>query len=195
MHLLKKYPVVTMLTVICFLFAIATQINRGMYDMFSYHSVPKHFWQYFSGAFMHGSEIAPAWFLWVHLSMNLLMIIPFGILLEKNMGTKTTFWVFLIALIMCSVMFQILMHGKDEVATGISAIGYAFVAGGVVQICKSWKHYSVKCKVIYIFLCSLAIVMLLPMITGWISTCLHISGILSYFIVDFITKKVFAKQY
>ena len=144
---------------------------------------------------MHGSEIAPAWFLWVHLSMNLLMIIPFGILLEKNMGTKTTFWVFLIALIMCSVMFQILLHGKDEVATGISAIGYAFVAGGVAQICKSWKHYSVKCKVIYIFLCSLAIVMLLPMITGWTSTCLHISGILSYFIVDFIAKKVFAKQY
>ncbi|MDE6906333.1 MAG: rhomboid family intramembrane serine protease [Lachnospiraceae bacterium] len=194
MNLIKKYPVVTMLTVICLLFAIATQINSGMYDMFSFHSIPKHFWQYFSGAFMHGSEIAPAWFLWVHLIMNFLMIIPFGILLEKNKGSKITFWVFFVALIMCSVAFQILLHGKDEVATGISAIGYAFVTGGVAQICRLWKCYSVKSRIIYILLCLLAVIMLLPMITGWVSTCLHISGIISYFIVHIIAERAHIKR-
>lgn len=194
MSLLKKYPVVTMLTVICLLFAIATQINSGMYDMFSFHSMPEHIWQYFSGAFMHGNEIAPAWFLWVHLFMNFLMIIPFGTLLEKNKGSKVTFWVFFVALVMCSVTFQILMHGKDEVATGISAIGYAFVAGGVVQIRRLWKSYSVKCRMIYILLFILAVIMLLPMITGWVSTCLHISGIVSYYIVHIIAERTHTKR-
>ena len=81
MNQIKKYPVVLILTIICIVFALATQVNDGMYDLFSFHSMPTYFWQYFSGTFMHGSKGATSWFLWVHLFLNLLMIIPFGILL------------------------------------------------------------------------------------------------------------------
>lgn len=189
----KKYLVVLILTIICIVFALATQVNDGMYDLFSFHSMPTYFWQYFSGTFMLGSKGAPSWFLWVHLFLNLLMIIPFGILLEKNVGSKITFSTFLISMIVCSVSFQILLYGKDEVATGISAVGYAFVAGGVIQLYKSWKIYSFKVKAFFIVLCVLAMIMLLPMITGWISTCLHISGIISYFVVYGIDRLIHLK--
>lgn len=52
--------------------------------------------------FMHGSKGAPLWFLWVHLFMNYLMIIPFGSVLEAKTGSKNTFFVFIAAMLLQS---------------------------------------------------------------------------------------------
>ena len=46
-------------------------------------------------------------------------------------------------------------------------------------------EYSIKTKGLYIILISLSLIMLLPIITGWMSTLMHLSGIISYFIVYF----------
>ena len=86
-YLLKKYPVVITLASVCLLFAVATSFYGGMYDLFAFHSKPIYIWQYISGTFMHGSKGAPLWFLWVHLFMNYLMIIPFGCILEAKAGS------------------------------------------------------------------------------------------------------------
>ena len=53
MNILKKYPVITSITMICLLFAIITSFNAQMYDLFSFHSKPVYIWQYFSGTFMY----------------------------------------------------------------------------------------------------------------------------------------------
>lgn len=193
-NLLKKYPVVITLTLVCLLLAIATSFYQGMYDLFAFHSKPIYIWQYISGTFMHGSKGAPLWFLWVHLFMNYLMIIPFGCILEAKTGSKNTFIVFIAAMLLSSVTFQVLLYGQDELACGISAVGYAFVTGGIVNMCNSWKTYSVKIRVLYFILCVLSAIMLLPMITGWISTCLHLSGIISYFAIHFIIQGIEAKK-
>lgn len=182
-YLTEKYPVIVSLTLICFLFAVITSCYEGMYDLFAFHSKPAYIWQYFSGTFMHGSKIAPSWFLWVHLFMNYLMIIPFGSILEAKTGSRNAFFVFIAAMLLSSITFQILLHGQDEQACGISAVGYAFVAGGIMNMRSSWKTYPVKIRIAYLILCILALIMLLPVITGWISTCLHLSGILSYFAI------------
>ena len=192
-NLLKKYPVVITLTLVCLLFAIATSFYEGMYDLFAFHSKPIYIWQYISGTFMHGSKGAPLWFLWVHLFMNYLMIIPFGGVLEAKAGSKNTFFVFIAAMLLSSITFQVLLYGQDELACGISAVGYAFVIGGIVNMRNSWKTYSVRIRILYFILCALAMIMLLPMITGWISTCLHLSGIISYFVVYFIIRGFEAK--
>ena len=68
-------------------------------------------------------------------------------------------------------------------ATGISAVGYAFVTGGVLILPKMWKEFSLTVKWFYLFLIFLSGLMLLPAITGWISTLLHLSGIVSYLLV------------
>ena len=187
-NLREKYPVVITLTLICLLFAIVTSFYEGMYDLFAFHSKPTYIWQYISGTFMHGSKGAPLWFLWVHLFLNYLMIIPFGCVLEANTGPKNTFIVFIAAMLLSSITFQVLLYGQDELACGISAGGYGFVIGGIMNMRSSWKTYSVKIHILYFILCALAVIMLLPMITGWISTCLHLSGIISYFVVYFITR-------
>ena len=183
-NILKTYPVVSTLTFICLLLGILTSIyGNAMYDLLAFHSKPVYYWQYMSGTLMHGSKGAPLWFLWVHLFLNGLMILPFGGLLERKIGSKHVLLVFLTATVISSIVFHFLTLGQKIQATGISAVGYAFITGGVILLPKIWKEFSCTAKLCYLFLILLSSLMLLPMITGWISTFLHLSGIASYFLV------------
>ena len=183
-NILKTYPVVSTLTFICLLLGILTSIyGNAMYDLLAFHSKPVYYWQYMSGTLMHGSKGAPLWFLWVHLFLNGLMILPFGGLLERKRGSKHVLLVFVTATVISSIAFHFLTQGQKIQATGISAIGYAFITGGVILLPNIWKEFSCTVKLYYLFLILLASLMLLPMITGWISTWLHLSGIASYLLV------------
>ena len=183
-NILKTYPVVSTLTFICLLLGILTSIyGDPMYDLLAFHSKPVYYWQYMSGTLMHGSKGAPLWFLWVHLFLNGLMILPFGGLLEREKGSKHVLLVFVTATVISSIAFHFLTQGQKIQATGISAIGYAFITGGVILLPNIWKEFSCTVKLYYLFLILLASLMLLPIITGWISTCLHLSGIASYLLV------------
>lgn len=183
-NILKTYPVVSTLTFICLLLGILTSIyGNAMYDLLAFHSKPVYCWQYMSGTLMHGSKGAPLWFLRVHLFLNGLMILPFGGLLERKRGSKHILLVFVTATVISSIAFHFLTQGQKIQATGISAVGYAFVTGGVILLPNIWKEFSCTVKLYYLFLILIASLMLLPMITGWISTWLHLSGIASYLLV------------
>lgn len=183
-NILKTYPVVSTLTFICLFLGILTSIyGNPMYDLLAFHSKPVYYWQYMSGTLMHGSKGAPLWFLWVHLFLNGLMILPFGGLLERKRGSKHVLLVFVTATVVSSIAFHFLTQGQKIQATGISAVGYAFITGGVILLPNIWKEFSCTVKLYYLFLILLASLMLLPMITGWISTWLHLSGIASYLLV------------
>ena len=183
-NILKTYPVVSTLTFICLLLGILTSIyGNAMYDLLAFHSKPVYYWQYMSGTLMHGSKGAPLWFLWVHLFLNGLMILPFGGLLERKRGSKHVLLVFVTTTVISSIAFHFLTQGQKIQATGISAVGYAFITGGVILLPNIWKEFSCTVKLYYLFLILLASLMLLPMITGWISTWLHLSGIASYLLV------------
>lgn len=183
-NILKTYPVVSTLTFICLFLGILTSIyGNPMYDLLAFHSKPVYYWQYMSGTLMHGSKGAPLWFLWLHLFLNGLMILPFGGLLERKRGSKHVLLVFVTATVISSIAFHFLTQGQKIQATGISAVGYAFITGGVILLPNIWKEFSCTVKLYYLFLILLASLMLLPMITGWISTWLHLSGIASYLLV------------
>ena len=111
------------------------------------------------------------------------MILPFGGLLERNRGSRQVLIVFVTATVLSSIVFHFLTQEQDIQATGISAVGYAFVTGGVLILQNMWKEYSLSVKLFYLFLVFLSGLMLLPAITGWISTWLHLSGIASYLLV------------
>ena len=187
-NILKTYPVVSTLTFICLLLGILTSIyGNAMYDLLAFHSKPVYYWQYMSGTLMHGSKGAPLWFLWVHLFLNGLMILPFGGLLERKRGSKHVLLVFVTATVISSIAFHFLTQGQKIQATGISAVGYAFVTGGVMLLPNVWKEFSRTVKWLYLFLIFLSSLMLLPVITGWISTLLHVSGIVSYLGVSILS--------
>lgn len=178
---------VSILVVICLLLGILTTFwGSVMYDLFAFHSKPIYCWQYFSGTFMHGSKEAPVWFIWFHLVLNTLMLLPFGGLLEYKRGSKYVFLVFITSMVISSIVFHILTQNQEIQASGISAIGYAFVTGGVMNMFSIWKNFNLGLKLFYILLIVLSLTMLLPNITGWISTFLHMSGIASYIMVSSI---------
>ena len=188
-RILKTYPVVSTLSLTCLLLGLLTSFyGDAMYDLLAFHSKPVYTWQYVSGTLMHGSKGAPVWFLWVHLLLNGLMILPFGGLLERKRGSRQVLLVFVTATVLSSIVFHLLTQGQDIQATGISAVGYAFVTGGVLILPNMWKEYSLSVKLFYLFLVFLSGLMLLPAITGWISTWLHLSGIASYLLVFFGSK-------
>ena len=183
-RILKTYPVVSTLSLTCFFLGLLTFFyGDAMYDLLAFHSKPVYGWQYVSGTLMHGSKGAPTWFLWVHLCLNGLMILPFGGLLERKRGSKQVLIVFVTAIVFSSIVFHLLTRGQDIQAIGISAVGYAFVTGGVLILPKMWKEFSLTVKWFYLFLIFLSGLMLLPAITGWISTLLHLSGVVSYLLV------------
>ena len=192
-RILKTYPFVSTLSLTCFFLGLLTSFyGDAMYDLLAFHSKPVYGWQYVSGTLMHGSKGAPVWFLWVHLLLNGLMILPFGGLLERKRGSRQVLIVFVTATVFSSIVFHLLTQGQDIQATGISAVGYAFVTGGVILLPKMWKEFSRTVKWLYLFLIFLSGLMLLPAITGWISTLLHLSGIASYLLV-FIGSKSLKK--
>lgn len=183
-RILTTSPVISTLALICLLLALLTSFyGDAMYDLLAFHSKPVYGWQYVSGTLMHGSKGAPLWFLWVHLFLNGLMILPFGGLLERKRGPKHVLLVFVTAAALSSIVFHLLMQEQDIQATGISAVGYAFVTGGAMILPNVWKEFSRTVKWFYLFLIFLSGLMLLPVITGWISTLLHLSGIASYLLV------------
>ena len=183
-RILKTYPVVSTLSLTCLLLGLLTSFyGDAMYDLLAFHSKPVYYWQYMSGTLMHGSKGAPLWFLWVHLFLNGLMILPFGGLLERKRGSKHVLLVFVTATVISSIAFHFLTLGQRIQVTGISAVGYAFITGGVILLPNIWQEFSCTVKLCYLFLILLSILMLLPMITGWISTFLHLSGIASYLLL------------
>ena len=184
-RILKTYPVVSTLSLTCLLLGLLTSFfGDAMYDLLAFHSKPAYAWQYVSGTLMHGSKGAPVWFLWVHLILNGLMVLPFGGLLERKRGSRQVLIVFVTATALSSIVFHLLTQEQDIQATGISAVGYAFVTGGIMILPNVWKEFSRTVKLFYLFLIFLSGLMLLPAITGWISTLLHLSGIVSYLLVS-----------
>lgn len=193
-RILKTYPVVSTLSLTCFFLGLLTSFyGDAMYDLLAFHSKPVYGWHYVSGTLMHGSKGAPIWFLWVHLLLNGLMILPFGGLLERKIGSGQVLIVFVTTTVLSSIVFHFLTQEQDIQATGISAVGYAFVTGGVMILPNVWKEFSLTVKWLYLFLIFLSGLMLLPAITGWISTLLHLSGIASYLLV-FIGSKVLKRR-
>ena len=114
---------------------------------------------------------------------NGLMILPFGGLLERKRATRHVLVTFVTATVISSIAFHLLTLGQKIQATGISAIGYTFTTEVVMLLPNIWKEFSCIIKLSYLFLIILSSLMLLPMITGWISTFLRLSGTASYLLV------------
>ena len=183
-RILITYPVISTLALICLLLGLLTSFyGDAMYDLLAFHSKPVYGWQYVSGTLMHGSKGAPIWFLWVHLLLNGLMILPFGGLLERKRGSRQVLIVFVTAIVLSSIVFHLLTQGQDIQATGISAVGYAFVTGGVMLLPNVWKEFSRTVKLFYLFLIFLSASCSYQQSPDGSQHYLHLSGIVSYLLV------------
>lgn len=168
--------------IVCFIsivLSVLVFIKPELFDTLAMWTKPEHFWQYISGIFVHGAK--PRWFLWVHLGMNMLGLIPFGIIVEKALGSKKSLYLFAAEWAVTAVLFQIIHYGSHSSAAGISSIEYAYATAAIPFV---WHVFRVEGKRIfkqpltYYFIFEyFGMLSLLNPMMGMASLLLHTSGI------------------
>ncbi len=193
LYRIKGFPIITVsLAIISFIMScIVCYLIPNQFDMFCLSTRPAYVWQYFSGILIHNIE--PSWVMWVHMIMNFMGLIPLGIILEKVIGSRSTFALFLTEAVVTAVSFQVVTWNQPGQAVGISSVGYAFATVGfycIFLVLKKRKKTCYKQQLFYYFLFEFfgMLSMLNPM-NSMVSFVLHISGVVVGGIWIFIFRK------
>lgn len=136
----------------CSIVSIPTYLNNELYQVFSASTRPIYFWQYFSGNFEHC--ITPKWFFWAHYLGNMSVIIIFGILIERLIGSKKMLILSIAAGVIQSVTFQLFSQGYCTGA-GVSGIVWSYAPVAlyiIVQIYSYEKKQIFKDKFLLVLI-------------------------------------------
>ena len=123
--------ITTILCLTCVLSTALTLFNEEMHAVFACYMPMRHWWQFFSGIFVHGTPNHPIWFnVLLHLLPNLLVLFPCAVLLEKliggwRFGVCSFFIVVLNAGIAC-FMNRNAALGDNAFYVGISAVACSY---------------------------------------------------------------------
>jgi membrane associated rhomboid family serine protease len=190
LYAIKRIPyVILTITAICVVASIAVFIVPAWFDILCIKTSPEHIWQYASGIFIHG--VNPRWFMWMHLGMNLLALLPFGILVEKMIGSKRTLFLFFAEWIVSVVLFQILTAANPHTTVGISTVAYAFATVALYYAYlvrkRNRKAFFKQPLSIFYLVEGLGMLSLLNPMAGMASLLMHFSGVIIgiiYIIID-----------
>lgn len=200
LYRIKGFPIVTvMLVVISFIMSCLVWMMPELYDSLCIETRPQYIWQYFSGCFIHNIE--PRWVMWVHMGMNFMGLIPLGIITEKVIGTKNTFFLFLGELVVTAVCLQLVSWKHPGQVSGISTISYAFATVAFYCVYKVIKRKEVPCfKQPLFYYCVFELVGMLQMllmfnpVSSIMSFAGHTSGITVGAIAIVLTSKDINKK-
>jgi len=184
LYRIEGFPVVTLvLALISFSMSCLVWMVPELYDVLCIETRPQNIWQYFSGCFIHNVE--PKWVMWVHMGMNFMGLIPLGIITEKVIGTKHTFFLFFGELGVTAVILQVVSLNKPGQASGISTITYAFATVAFYCVFKVIKRKEVSCfKQPLFYYCMFELIGMLQMLlmlnpmNAIMSFAGHVSGII-----------------
>jgi membrane associated rhomboid family serine protease len=185
-----NYLVTILLAITCLIVILMTINNVDRYNMFTF-CYPANYnypWQYFSGVFVHGTPEFPVAASIGHLIFNLMVVIPFGLLIEKIIGDNRFSVVTLISWGIQALGFYIIapiITPINETARGAGISLIAFMYGTIgayilFKLLKKDKRTFFRQILTYIYLNILIamIVMLNPFVAGISSLILHMAGIL-----------------
>ena len=135
-------------TVLCIVVTLTSQLIPSTYGAFRFMYPVKYPWQVISYIFLQGApqELLPEGFQYSameltigHLGYNLLLILPFGILVEKITGTKKMLILFattciadLIANLIMGAIYT--RDGADYGCAGASGMAFAFMPVGLYAL-------------------------------------------------------------
>lgn len=182
LYKIKGVPVITaLLTAISFIMScIVCYFMPEQFDNICLSTRPAYVWQYVSGIFIHNIE--PQWVMWVHMIMNFMGLIPLGIIVEKIIGSKTTFGLVVVEASVTAICFQVVTWNQPGQACGISSVGYAFATVGFYCTFLVLRRRGVPCykqPLFYYFLFEfLGMLGMLNPLNSMVSFVLHFSGVI-----------------
>lgn len=156
-YLSKNVPVISIaIALLCIIITLISQLVPSTYMAFTFTYPVKYPWQLLTYVFLQGipAELVPADLPYSsmeitigHLGYNLMLILPFGIFVEKVIGSKwflaqfTAVWI--INVIVNFIMGMIFTKGGDSFAvSGASGIAFSFMPAGIFIIFVMGKKYG-----------------------------------------------------
>lgn len=186
LYRIRRFPWITLAVIVCCIIVTSiAAILPESYNSLALSNQPQYVWQYVSGVFLHGTGGDTAMAL-MHLTANIMMFAPYGIMIEKLIGHKKYGVLFLASWLGVSAVFQIIAgivaNGETAYGAGLSGSSYAVIAMGVYILFRlSQKSGSCffRQPLAYVFISGLVgeLFMLLPFVAGAASTVLHLAGI------------------
>ncbi|MBQ2201142.1 MAG: rhomboid family intramembrane serine protease [Clostridia bacterium] len=163
-----NYVVSAIVAALCIAVTTVYLLFPQTWESIAYSYPINHPWQICSGIFLHGSPELSTEATVGHLLFNLLLILPFGLLIEKAIGSKRFFIMFLILWAINAVAFFVIAmtttpKGETAFSAGISGIAYAYeVVGLYVLYSLGRKDFKLLFKQVSFYcLIGIAVVMLL----------------------------------
>ena len=156
-YLGKGIPIVSLtIALLCIVTTIISQLIPSTYLAFAFTYPVKYPWQVISYVFLQGisKELLPPDFSYSpmelavgHLGFNLLLILPFGILNEKVLGSIKFLLLSVVAWITDIVcIFIIAMNSGDDsfISAGASGLAFAYMPVGMYILFVLGKKYGFK---------------------------------------------------
>lgn len=193
-----KIPWITLIVIFCcVLITSISVVSPVAYEKLAWSNHPEHFWQYISGAFLHGDSSGPAMAI-AHLLVNFMLFVPYAIMAEKLIGSKSFGFVFLSTWLGISAIFQILVlitvpTGEIAYGAGLSGSAFAVTVVGAFILFRVFmidKKQFFRQPLAYIFISGLIseLILLSPDIAGVSSMIIHLAGLLIGIILTIIYK-------
>lgn len=183
----RPFPYLTAVIVcICFIVTTIAVIFPAAFPILAWKCPADHFWQYFSGVFLHGTNTSAS-MAYIHLTANLLMFAPYAVMAEKALGHLKFGIVFAASWLGGSIAFRavalLFSKGEPSLGAGLSGIAFTFIVVGVsilYRVFKLDKKAFFRQPLAYFFLFGLIgeLAVLNPYIAGMGSFILHTCGVL-----------------
>jgi len=197
----QAIPVISLLVAgLCVVITVIAYVQPDLYSQLAFTYPTDHPWQYVSGVFLHGAGDRSLGLTVAHLMANMLLYLPYSIIVEKALGRKKYSVAFLISLVVSSVVFQVyaahLMkfaggEGQGAVGAGLSGIAFSMVAMGtylIFKACKSNPHNAFRQPLTYLFIFGFLgqLFILNPLIAGMGSFFIHTAGVITGILLTII---------
>ena len=157
LYLNKKTPVISIaMALLCVIITLISQLVPSTYMALTFSYPVKYPWQLLTYVFLQGipGELLPPDFPYSsmeltigHLGYNLLLILPFGILVEKVIGSKRFLALFastwIVDVILNFIMGVIYTKDGDSFAvSGASGLAFSFMPVGIFILIVMGKRYG-----------------------------------------------------
>ena len=194
-----NYAISMVIAVLCVVVTLVSILIPDTYQVIAYAYPIKYPWQICSGIFLHGAPNLPMAGSIGHLIFNLLLVLPFGIMIEKILGSKKFMLMSVILWIVNAITFfiiAIVITPKGETAYGAGISGIAFSYGiiglyALLVLGKSDFKLMFK-QVSFYLLINIVVAMIImvnPYVAGLSSMIIHIVAIVFGMIFAILYRK------
>lgn len=185
----NKSWVSLMIALMCIVFTAITLLIPNTYHALAYAFPVQYPWQVCSGLFVHGTPEMPIGGTIGHLVFNLLLVLPFGVMIEKIIGSKKfavlSSYIWIVNIVtFYAIAFVVTPNGETAYGAGISGVAFFY---GIIGFYVLFRLFIQTRKLIFkqvsfYLLMNVVIAMLImvnPIVAGVASMIMHITAIVA----------------